>query len=56
MEDFFFFLNENLKPPSWMEVDLLNLFIKLLDNIKLRVIPCMLEHRLRICKVLDGLK
>lgn len=37
-----------------MEVDLLNLFIKRSDNMKLGGTPRALEDRLRICKVLDN--
>lgn len=39
-----------------MEVNLLNLFIKLLDKTKLGGALCTLEDRLRIHAVLDKLK
>lgn len=39
-----------------MQVHLLNLFIKLLGNMKLGVTLCTLKDRLRICKVTDSLR
>lgn len=39
-----------------MELDFLNSFIKLLDNMKLAVILCTLKSKLGISKVVDSLK